>query len=74
MNRVNLIVALAALMLGGMNAYQAVTGRRLSRRPSTRSDQQMRRQSAIAAVVLIGMATVVLIGLAIGSLDLASAR
>jgi len=34
----------------------------------------MSRQSAIAAVILIGMATVVLIGMAIGSLDPASAR
>ena len=74
MSPVNLIVALAALVLGGMNAYQAVTGRRLSRRPSTRSDQQMRRQSAIAAVVLIGLATVVLIGLAIRSFAPVSTR
>jgi hypothetical protein len=35
-----------------LDAYQAVTGRRLSKRASRRTDRQMRVQSAIAAVVL----------------------
>ena len=47
------VVALAALTLGGMNLFQAVTGKRLSKKPSTRSDAVMRRQSAIAGAVLV---------------------
>ncbi len=46
------LVLVAAVALIALNAYQAVTGRRVSKRPSQRSDQQMRRQSAIAVVVL----------------------
>jgi hypothetical protein len=49
-------VALGALVLGGMNLFQAVTGRRLSKRPSRRSDAVMRRQSAIAGTALVTMA------------------
>jgi len=45
-------VALGGLVLGGMNLYQAVTGKRVSKKPSTRSDAVMRRQSAIAAPVM----------------------
>lgn len=46
-------LAVASLTLGGMNIYQAVTGKRLSKRPSTRSDAVMRRQSAIAGTALL---------------------
>jgi hypothetical protein len=42
----------ACLLLAALNAYQAMTGRRVSKRPSQRTDRQMRRQSAIAAVAL----------------------
>jgi hypothetical protein len=57
-----LAVALAGCVaLGLADAYQAVTGKRLSKRPSTRTDEQMRRQSAIAAVVLISLAALALI-------------
>jgi hypothetical protein len=48
-------LGIAVLMSGsvaGMNAYQAITGRRLSKAPSKRDDATMRRQSAIAAVLL----------------------
>ena len=71
MGYLNVLVLLAALALGLMNAYQAVTGRRLSKRPSVRSDRQMRRQSAIGAVVLIGLALAPLV-LVLGSLGLPS--
>jgi hypothetical protein len=39
-------------LLAILNSYQALTGKRISKRPSRRSDEEMRRQSAIAAVVL----------------------
>jgi hypothetical protein len=71
MSYLNLVVLAGALALGLMNAYQAVTGRRLSKRPSVRSDRQMRRQSAIAAVVLIGLALASLV-LVLASLVLPS--
>ena len=45
-------VVAVCLFVAGVNAYQAITGKRVSKRPSRRTDQQMRRQSAIAAVVL----------------------
>jgi hypothetical protein len=35
-----------------LNAYQAATGKRVSKRPSRRTDAEMRRQSALAAIVL----------------------
>jgi hypothetical protein len=53
------IVALGTLVLGGMNLYQAVTGKRLSKKPSTRSDAVMRRQSAIAAPVMFACTALV---------------
>jgi hypothetical protein len=43
------IVLIVAIAICVLNGYQAVTGRRVSRRPSQRSDHQMRVQSAIAA-------------------------
>ena len=46
-------VALACLALGAMNVYQAVTGKRVSKKPSSRSDAVMRRQSAVAGTVLV---------------------
>jgi hypothetical protein len=46
------------LVIASLDAYQAITGRRLSKRPSRRTDEQMRRQSAIAAVVLTFLALV----------------
>jgi len=58
------LVALPALVLGVMNLYQAVTGNRLSKKPSTRSDSAMRRQSAIAGTVLIGCTALLAIMLA----------
>lgn len=60
-----LVIAVAALcfLVGGLDACQALTGRRVSKRPSRRSDEKMRRQSAIAAVVLGALG---LIGLVVG--------
>jgi hypothetical protein len=46
------IAALAGGVVAGLNAYQAITGRRLSKAPSKRDDRTMRRQSAIAATCL----------------------
>ncbi|MEV4641170.1 hypothetical protein AB0J80_27890 [Actinoplanes sp. NPDC049548] len=46
------IVSVPCLVLAGLNAYQAITRRRLSKAPSRRDDRTMRRQSAVAAVVL----------------------
>ena len=68
MSLLKVMVLLGALVLGLMNAYQAVTGRRLSKRPSVRADGQMRRQSAIAAAVLIGLALVPLLVLVLQSI------
>ena len=50
---VQIAVIVLCFGLAAADAYQAVTGRRLSKRPSRRTDQQMRRQSAIAAALLI---------------------
>ncbi|GAB1644429.1 hypothetical protein KRMM14A1259_48520 [Krasilnikovia sp. MM14-A1259] len=50
-----ILAGIAVLMSGsvaGLNAYQAITGRRLSKAPSKRDDATMRRQSAIAALLL----------------------
>jgi hypothetical protein len=62
-----LLVGITALVLGllvgGINLYQAVTGKRVSKKPSRRSDAVMRRQSAIAAAVMIiacGLLTVMM--------------
>lgn len=49
---ISVVVLAACRALAGLDAYQAITGRRVSKRPSQRSDQQMRRQSAMAAIVL----------------------
>ena len=48
------------LLIASLDGYQAMTGRRLSKRPSRRSDEQMRKQSAIAAVVLTVLALILL--------------
>jgi hypothetical protein len=46
-------VAIAlGLMVAALDGYQAITGRRVSKRPSRRTDHQMRVQSAVAAIVL----------------------
>jgi hypothetical protein len=55
-----LFLALLAGLLGSANAYQALTGQRLSKRASVRSDELMRRQSAIAAAVLVPLALLVM--------------
>ena len=47
-----LIVMSGAFVIASANAYQAITGNRLSRKPSRRSESKMRRQSTIAAVTL----------------------
>lgn len=47
-----LAVIAASLLYASLNAYQAVTGKRISKLPSRRTDEEMRNQSAIAAVVL----------------------
>ena len=47
-----LVIATLTLALAAVNGYQAVTGKRVTSKPSRRTDEQMRRQSAIAAVVL----------------------
>ena len=54
------LIGACALALGALDGYQAVTGNRVSRRPSRRTDEQMRRQSAIAAAVLAPMGLLVL--------------
>ncbi|WP_412735981.1 hypothetical protein [Krasilnikovia sp. MM14-A1259] len=56
------IASALCLVLAGLNGYQAITGRRLSKAPSRRDDRTMRRQSAVAAVVLgiVGMLAVAL--------------
>jgi hypothetical protein len=54
------ILVVIAIVICVLNGYQAVTGQRVSRRPSRRSDQQMRVQSAIVAV-LFGVISVLLI-------------
>jgi hypothetical protein len=56
----NGVVLVACLALAALDGYQAVTGRRLSKRPSRRTDEEMRRQSAIAAVLLTLLAVVLL--------------
>ena len=57
-----LLISIAVLAVGGIDGYQAVTGRRVSKSPSRRTDEEMRKQSAIAAVVLfvVGIFGVVL--------------
>ena len=57
----------ACVFVAVLNAYQAVTGRRLSKAPSRRDDATMRRQSAVAAV-LLGVAAA--LGLAVVTVDL----
>ncbi|WP_163571255.1 hypothetical protein [Fodinicola feengrottensis] len=52
------VMSVGCVFLAGLNAYQAITGRRLSKAPSGRDQQTMRRQSSIAAVVL-GLVAVV---------------
>jgi hypothetical protein len=50
-----MVVIAVCLVVAALNAYQAVTGLRVSKRPSRRTDRQMRVQSAIAAIVLSAM-------------------
>jgi hypothetical protein len=57
----------ACILMAVLNAYQAVTGRRLNKAPSRRDDATMRRQSAVAAV-LLGVAAA--LGLAVVTVDL----
>ncbi len=47
-----LAVLAPVFLLACLNAYQALTGNRISKQPSRRSDEEMRVQSAIAAVAL----------------------
>jgi threonine/homoserine/homoserine lactone efflux protein len=54
------ILLIVAIVICVLNGYQAVTGRRVSRRPNRRSDHQVRVQSAIAAV-LFGVISVLLL-------------
>ena len=54
----DLLFVVVMLAIAALDGYQAITGRRLSKRPSRRSDEQMRKQSAIAAVVLTLLALV----------------
>ena len=56
------LLAFASLGLAGLDGYQAITGKRVNKRPSRRTDAQMRRQSAIAAVVLGVLGLIVLAG------------
>jgi hypothetical protein len=44
------------------NAYQAITGRRLSKRPSRRSDEQVRRESTVASAFLAILLLLVFFG------------
>ena len=53
------LAGLGCLILGGLNLYQAVTGNRLSKRPSVRSDAVMRRESAIAGAVLVSCSALI---------------
>ena len=62
-----IVIALLGLLLGSANAYQAVTGRRLSKTPSVRSDYEMRRQSTIAASILLPL-TLLLVALVIAGI------
>jgi len=59
----NGVVLIACQLIAAVDGYQAVTGRRVSKRPSRRTDQEMRRQSAIAAVVLTGLAVILLVSM-----------
>lgn len=52
MNFTFVAVLFGVFLLAILNGYQALTGKRISQRPSRRSDEEMRMQSAIAAVVL----------------------
>ena len=56
----DVLFVVVMLVIAALDGYQAITGRRVSKRPSRRSDQQMRRQSAIAAVVLTVLALILL--------------
>jgi hypothetical protein len=49
------VVSAVGLVVAALDGFQAVTGRRLSKRPSRRTDRQMRVQSAVAAIVLSAM-------------------
>jgi hypothetical protein len=49
------VVVAVGLVVAAVDGYQAITGRRVSKRPSRRTDRQMRVQSAIAAIVLSAM-------------------
>jgi hypothetical protein len=48
-----LFAAMPVLVVALLDLYPAVTGRRVSKKPSRRTDAEMRRQSAIAGVVLM---------------------
>ena len=52
---VRVVGLLVAAALAAVNGYQAITGRRLSKRPSSRPIEQMRRQSTIAAVAITAL-------------------
>jgi hypothetical protein len=52
------VLVVFMLAIASLDAYQAITGRRLSKRPSRRSDQELRKQSAITAIVLTLLALV----------------
>jgi hypothetical protein len=49
-----------AVVVASLDLFQAVTGRRVSTKPSKRTDSEMRRQSAIAAAVLFACAVALL--------------
>lgn len=60
------LVLVLAVVLAIADGYQAVTGKRLSKRPSRRTDEEMRRQSAIAATVLGALSLLLLVLLVLG--------
>ena len=57
----HLLIVVPAVVVGAADAYQAITGNRLSKRPSVRTERRMRVESAIAAVVLIALSITVLV-------------
>lgn len=55
-----IVGAVPALVLALLDGYQAVTGRRLSKKPSVRTDRRMRQESAVAALVLLVLVALML--------------
>jgi len=59
---VRILLLAACVVFSALHGYRAIAGNRLSKKPSRRSDEEVRLQSALAAVFSAILGLLVLFG------------